>query len=139
MHSEHLRNVQLSWVAFGWFAGLAIATGIALFLVASGVLSPAGEGSGIWLTVAVGVGWFVGGFTTGYKTAAAPILHGTAIALFTFVAWFLLNLVFGGLTTGASAWELLGGRATALALLEQAVAAIAGCWAGYRYAPLRVE
>ena len=41
MHSEHLRNVQLSWVAFGWFVGLAIATGIALLLMASGVLSPA--------------------------------------------------------------------------------------------------
>ncbi len=139
MHSEHLRNVQISWVAFGWFVGLAIATGIALLLMASGLVNPADEGSGIWLTLAVGVGWFVGGFSTGYKTAAAPILHGTAIALFTFVVWFLVNLVFGGLTTGASAWEFLGGRATALALLEQGVAAIAGCWAGYRYAPLRVE
>ena len=139
MHSEHLRNVQLSWVAFGWFVGLAIATGIALLLVSMGLVDPEGEGSGGWLALAAGVGWFVGGFTTGYKTMAAPILHGTAIALFNFVAWFLLNLVFGGLTTGASAWEFGGGRSTALALLWQGIAAVAGCWAGYRYAPVRIE
>ena len=35
--------------------------------------------------------------------------------LFTFVVWFLLNLLCGGLTTGASAWELLGARATVAA------------------------
>ena len=46
MHSEHLRNVQLSWVAFGWFVGLAVATSIALLLMASGIVDPAGEGSG---------------------------------------------------------------------------------------------
>ena len=91
MHSEHLRNVQLSWVAFGWFVGLAVATSIALLLMASGLVDPAGEGSGLWLTLAVGVGWFVGGFSTGFKTAAAPILNGAAIALFTFVAWFLVK------------------------------------------------
>ncbi|MDT8436970.1 MAG: hypothetical protein RRA92_09460 [Gemmatimonadota bacterium] len=139
MHSEHLRNVQLSWVAFGWFVGLAVATSVALLLMAGGLVDPIGTETGAWMTLAVGIGWFTGGFTTGFKTAAAPILHGSAIALFTFVAWFLLNLLFGGLTTGTSAWELLGPRATALALLEQGVAAIAGCWAGYRYAPLRVE
>ena len=48
MHSEHLRNVQLSWVAFGWFVGLATATSIALLLMASGVLSPAGSDTGLF-------------------------------------------------------------------------------------------
>lgn len=138
MHSEHLTNVQFSWAAFGWFVGLCVATGLALLLLATGIVSSGREG-GLLLGLAVGVGWFVGGFTTGFRVAAAPVLHGAAIALFTFVAWFVLNLVFGGLTTGSGAWELLGARSTALALLEQAVAAIAGCWVGYRYAPVRVE
>ncbi len=38
-----------------------------------------------------------------------------------------------------SAWEHLSVRTAALALLVQGGAAIAGCWLGYRYAPVRVE
>ena len=69
----------------------------------------------------------VGGFIVGFKAAAAPVLHGAAMALFTFVAWFALNLVFGGMTTGITAWEYFGGRSLAAALLVQARAA--GVWA----------
>jgi hypothetical protein len=56
-----------------------------------------------------------------------------------FVVWFLLNLTFGGFTTGLSAWEGLSVRTFAVALLVQGGAAIAGAWLGYRYAPVRVE
>lgn len=139
MHSEHLRNVQLSWVAFGWFIGFAVASSLILFLAGLGFLDAGVRGDAAGIGLSVAAGWAIGGFLTGYKVAAAPILHGAAMALFTFVAWFLANLAFGGLTTGSSAWEVLSVRIAALALLVQGVAAITGCWLGYRYAPVRVE
>lgn len=139
MHSEHLRNVQVSWVAFGWFVGLAAAAAVLLLMAGAGLTESGGMQETVVLTIAVAVGWFLGGFVVGFKAAAAPILHGAAMALFTFVAWFVLNLAFGGLTTGASAWEFFGVRSLAAALLVQVVAAIGGCWVGYRYTPVRVE
>ena len=139
MHSEHLRNVQISWVAFGWFVGLAAAAAVLLLLAGAGLTEAGGTQETLVLTVAVAAGWFLGGFIVGFKAAAAPMLHGAAMALFTFVAWFALNLAFGGLTTGASAWEFFGPRSLAAALLVQMLAAIAGCWVGYRYTPVRVE
>jgi hypothetical protein len=139
MHSEHLRNVQISWVAFGWFVGLAAAAAVLLLLAGAGFTESGGKQETIVLTVAVAAGWFMGGFIVGFKAAAAPILHGAAMALFTFVAWFGLNLAFGGLTTGASAWEFFGARSLAAALLVQVLAAITGCWLGYRYTPVKVE
>jgi hypothetical protein len=139
MHSEHLRNVQISWVAFGWFVGLAAAAAILLLLAGAGLMGSGGVQEALAFELAVAVGWFVGGFIVGFKSAAAPILHGAAMALFTFVAWFVLNLVFGGLTTGSSAWEFFGARSLAAALLVQMLAAIAGCWLGYRYTPVRVD
>lgn len=139
MHSEHLRNVRFSWVAFGWFIGLAVASGVLLLLAGLRLLDRSVTGDALGVAFAAAVGWAVGGFMTGFKAAAAPVLHGAAMAGFTFVAWFVLNLTFGGITTGAEAWEHLTMRTAALALLIQGVAAIGGCWAGYRYAPVRVE
>jgi len=139
MHSEHLRNVSFSWVAFGWFVGFAVASSLILMAVALGILDRSSAVDASAVAASVAIGWAVGGFITGFKVASAPILHGASMALFTFVAWFVANLVFGGITTGASAWEALSVRAAALALLVQGVAAILGCWLGYRYAPVRVE
>ncbi|MEK6253605.1 MAG: hypothetical protein N2B05_02810 [Gemmatimonadales bacterium] len=139
MHSEHLRNVQISWVAFGWFIGLAVAATVLLLLAGAGFSHWGGLAEMIALALAMALGWFVGGFIVGFKAAAAPVLHGAAMARFTFVAWFALNLVFGGMTTGISAWEYFGGRSLAAGLLVQVLAAIAGCWVGYRYTPVRVD
>lgn len=139
MHSEHLRNVQISWVAFGWFVALAVTSSLIMLLAGADLLDQGQAGEAFSVAVAVAVGWAVGGFIIGFKTAAAPILHGAAMAGFTFVAWFCLNLLLGGLTTGAAAWEHLTVRTAALALLVQGAAAITGCWLGYRYAPVRVE
>jgi len=139
LHTEHLRNVQLSWVAFGWFVGLAAAAAVLLLLAGAGFTESGGKQETVVLTIAVAVGWFAGGFIVGFKAAAAPVLHGAAMAMFTFVVWFAINLVFGGLTTGAQAWEFFGARSLAAALLVQVAAAIAGCWVGYRYTPVRVD
>jgi hypothetical protein len=83
MHTEHLRNVQFSWVAFGWFVGLAAAAAVLLLLAGAGLSEAGGAQETLVLTVAVAVGWFVGGFIVGFKSAAAPILHGAAMAMFT--------------------------------------------------------
>jgi hypothetical protein len=139
MHSEHLRNVHLSWVAFGWFVGFSVASSLILALAAVGFLDGGAAADAVGVAASVAIGWAVGGFITGFKTAAAPILNGASMALFTFVAWFVLNLLFGGITTGLEAWEGITMRTAALALLVQGAAAIAGCWLGYRYAPLRVD
>jgi hypothetical protein len=139
MHSEHLTNVSFSWVAFGWFVGFAVASSIILLLVGAGLVGRSLTGEAVGIGMAAAVGWAVGGFITGFKTAAAPILHGAAMALFTFVAWFAVNLVLAAFTTGLSAWEAFPAQVAAPGLIVQAVAAIAGCWAGYRYAPVRVE
>lgn len=139
MHSEHLRNVQPSWIAFGWFVGFAVASSLLLLLAGAGILDASFTRDAFLVGASVALGWVVGGFITGFRTAAAPILHGGAMALFTFVAWFVVNLVFGGLTTGVEAWETLSLRVAAVALLVQGAAAVLGCWLGYRYAPVRVE
>ena len=139
MHSEHLQNVQWSWVAFGGFASVAAASGILLALEAAGGLGLTEGGDSLLVALAVAAGFVFGGFIMCYKTAAAPILHGAAMAGTSFVAWFLLNLTFGGFTTGLSAWEGFSVRTFAVALLVQGGAAIAGAWLGYRYAPVRVE
>lgn len=139
MHSEHLRNVQISWIAFGWFVGFAVTSSLLLLMAGAGILDASFSRDAFLVGASVALGWAVGGFVTGFKTAAAPILHGGAMALFTFVAWFAVNLVFGGLTTGMDAWEALSIRVAAVALLVQGAAAMLGCWLGYRYAPVRVE
>lgn len=139
MHSEHLTNVSVSWVAFGWFVGFAVASSVVLLLVAAGLMRGGLAGEALGVGVAAAIGWFVGGFLTGLKTAAAPLLHGAAMALFTFVAWFAVNLALGAVTTGLSAWEAFPVQIVAPGLLVQAAAAVGGCWAGYRWAPIKVE
>lgn len=138
MHSEHLTNVSFTWVAFGWFVGFAVASSIVLLLAGAGVVG-GGSGEALAVGLAAVLGWGVGGFITGVRTAAAPILHGAAIALFTFVVWFVVNLLLAAFTTGLSAWEAIPMEIVAPGLLLQALAAVAGCWGGYRWAPLRVE
>ena len=139
MHSEHLTNVQFSWVAFGWFIAVAAASGVLLLMEGSGLLGRSPGLDAISIALGVAVGWGIGGFVAGYRAAAAPILHGAAIALLSFVAWFALNLTVGGLSSGTAAWEPLTVRTTALGLLVQGGAAILGAWLGYRSTPVRVK
>lgn len=139
MHSEHLTNVRPYWVGLGWFVAVAIASAVLLVFQGLGALGHAEALDALWVSVALVVGFGVGGFFTGFRTVAAPILHGTAIAATTVVTWLVANFILGGLTTGVSAWEPLTPRSAALGLLVQGVAAVVGCWVGYRAAPVRVE
>lgn len=137
MHTEHLNNVRPGWLFFGWFVALSVTSSIALVLAAVGVLAASATAEAVVVAGAVAVGWAAGSFLVGYQVAAAPILHGVGMAVLSFVAWFLLNLTVGGLTGDTGAWTLIGTRSAALALLVQLAAGVAGCWGGYRAAPVR--
>jgi hypothetical protein len=132
MHSEHLQNVRPTWIAFGWFLSAA-ATALALFaLIGTGLLHPDAEGTGAgWMVLCVGAGFFLGGYLTGARAGAAPILHAVGIGLFSLVAWFALNLVLGSVT-GAAEWRSLPASLTAGLLLLQIVAAALGARLGSR-------
>lgn len=137
MHTEHLNNVRSGWLFFGWFVALSVASSIVLVLAAAGLLGVSAVAEALVVGGSVAVGWAAGGFVIGYQVAAAPILHGVGMAVLSFVGWFLLNLTVGGLTGDAGAWALIGTRSAAVALLVQLVAGVAGCWTGYRAAPVR--
>lgn len=132
MHTEHLQNVRPSWVAFGWFIGVAIMSAILFGLIALGLVPWSGDVGLGWLLAAVFVGFLAAGYLTGMRTGAAPILHGVGIGLFSVVFWFLANLV-AGLVSNAAEWNVPAGS-FAGAVLFQMIAAGLGAWIATREA-----
>jgi hypothetical protein len=130
--TEHIRNIRLAWVGFGWFIAAAL-TG--LFLVVLSALDLVRAGApveGAWVAIALAVAFLFSGFYVGTRIAAAPVLNGVAMALVSVVVWLALNLLLGE-PTGVTAWDTLPGG-TALTLLAlQAVAAVLGARAGVRW------
>ncbi|HET6230747.1 MAG TPA: hypothetical protein VFE05_11810 [Longimicrobiaceae bacterium] len=132
MHSEHLQNVRPSWVAFGWFVSACV-TALAVFvLIRFGLVESNGDAPGGWMALAFFVGFFVGGWFTGGRTGAAPILHGVGIGLFSVIVWLAANLLLRGFS-GAS-WSALSPTLTAGLLLLQMAAAAIGARIGSREA-----
>jgi hypothetical protein len=128
MHTEHLQNVRPSWVAFGWFAAAAVA-GLALVgLSVVGILHPTADSGGLWVLLAVLVGFFFGGWLVGWRTGSAPVLHGVGIGLFSLIVWFVANLVATML--GVVGWTGLSPAVAAGSLLLQIGAAVFGAWYG---------
>ena len=123
MHTEHLENVRPSWVAFGWFIGVAVASAILLALAAVGIVARAGEIGLGWVLMAVFAGFLAGGYLTGMRVRAAPILHAVGIGLFSVVAWFVANLVAGE-TLGAAEWSVSPASAAGAVLFQIFAAAI---------------
>jgi hypothetical protein len=124
MHTEHLENVRPSWVAFGWFIGVAVMSAILLVLAAVGIVPRSGEIGLGWVLMAVFVGFLAGGYLTGMRVRAAPILHAVGIGLFTVVVWFVANLIAGE-TLDAADWSVAP-ASSAGAVLFQIVAAAIG-------------
>ena len=130
---EHLRNVRYGWVAFGWFIAVAL-TGILLVVFSSLDLVRAGEPvEGAWVAIAIAAGFLVSGFYTGSRIAAAPVLNGIAMGLFSVVVWAGANL-FLGEPTGVTAWDTLPLGSAFMLLSLQVVASVLGTRAGVRWA-----
>ena len=129
MHTEHLQNVRPSWVAFGWFVSVAVASLLLLAMNASGMVTDQSGGSP-WTVVALLVGFTMGGFLTGARAGAAPILHGVAMGLFSVVVWLLANVV--GELVSAATWDNINPAIYAGGLLVQIVAAAVGAHIGSR-------
>ncbi len=123
MHSEHLENVRPSWVAFGWFIGVAVMSAILFGLIALGVVPRSGEIGLGWVLLSVFVGFLAGGYLTGVRVRAAPILHAVGIGLFSVAVWFVANLVAGE-TLNASEWQVAPASAAGAVLFQVIAAAI---------------
>jgi hypothetical protein len=76
------------------------------------------------------VGFTLGGFFTGARVGAAPILHGVAMGLFSIVVWLVANLV--GEALDAAAWSEVPPAVFAGGLLAQMIAAAVGARIGSR-------
>lgn len=131
MHSEHMVNVRPSWIAFGWFLSAAASALVLFGFLAIGLVPASGEGGRGWTAAALALGFAAGGFLTGSRVRAAPLLHGVGIGLFSLVAWFLVNLVLGE-PTGTASWRTHAPGTAAGLLLLQIIAASAGAWVAIR-------
>jgi hypothetical protein len=123
MHSEHLENVRPSWVAFGWFIGVAVMSAILFGLIALGFVARGGEIALGWVLLAVFIGFLVGGYMTGARVRAAPILHAVGIGLFSVLVWFVANLVAGEALNSAE-WKVPPASAAGAVLFQVLAAAI---------------
>ena len=131
MRSEQLRDVRPTWVAFGWFAAVSVAGLALVILVSLGLLSRNSDDTGGWMVLSFVVGFFSGGWLVGWRTGAAPVLHGVGIGLFSLVVWLVLNLVAQAL--GLPAWIGLTAKGGTIVLLAQVGSAVAGAWYGARH------
>jgi putative membrane protein (TIGR04086 family) len=132
MHTEHLENVKAGRVGFGWFVSVAF-TGVLFFLfVTLGVLDPNVSTANLWMVLAIVAGFFAGGWYTGRRARAAPLLHGIGIGLTSLLVWFLANLL--GELVGVTTWTDPPMAFAAGALLLQMTAAAAGAWHATRAA-----
>lgn len=134
MRTEHLQNVTIPRVVTGWLVAVAVTSLVVLALVGLGPLaSVATEPSTFWSVVAVVIGFWAGGFFTGFRALQAPILHGVVIGLTSLVAWFLVNLL-ASLVKAGTAWEGVTPPLAVGLLLAQMAAAVVGALMGYNLA-----
>jgi hypothetical protein len=124
MQTEHLTNLHPGWVIGGWLIAICVTAAVYLGGVGLGFVIP-GRAALVWVVLAMVAGFFFGGLFVGLRWSDAPILHGTAIAFFSVLVWFLVTF-FGELDTFDSTREVLG------LILVQLAAAIGGARMGRR-------
>jgi hypothetical protein len=130
--TEHIRNIRLAWVGFGWFIAAAL-TGLFLVVLSSLDLVRTGAPvEGAWVAVSFVVAFLIAGFYVGTRIAAAPVLNGVAMALVSVVVWLALNLLVGE-PTGVTAWDTLPLSTSVTLLGLQAFGAVLGARAGVRW------
>jgi hypothetical protein len=83
--------------------------------------------------IAVVVGFWLGGFSTGFRSLQAPILYGIGIGLTSLVAAAGLNAIMSLLDPDVVLAEITPGLTVAL-LLAQIAAAVVGALMGYNVA-----
>lgn len=130
---ERLKDVQIGWVASGWFLSVAVTSLILIALTAFGFAEPDRPGESIWVAASLLIGFVAGGFMVGTRVPVAPTLHGFSIGLFSLVAWLLVNLLLGE-AVGATTWRSLAAITLSALLALQAVAAVVGARIGVRWA-----
>lgn len=132
VHTEHLQNVRTLPALGGWLVAIGATSLLVFVFIASGLLGPDG-GEELWVSLALIVGFWTGGYFAGFRAMQAPILHGIALGLTSILAWFLLNLV-ASLFFPTFRWEALTPALTAGLLLGHIVAAVVGALMGYNMA-----
>jgi hypothetical protein len=130
--SEHLRNLRLGWIGFGWFVAVALTALAVVALAALDLLRQGTASEGIWVAASIAAGFLVAGFFIGTRVAAAPLLTGLAMGVFSIVAWLAVNLLLGE-PTNATAWNALRPRTAVSLLVLQTAAAVLGTRAGVRW------
>jgi hypothetical protein len=134
MHSEHLQNVSAGRVVAGWLVAAAVASLVALALLAAGLLHEESTPTNTWWSlVAIGVGFFAGGFFAGFRAIQAPILHAFGIGLTSLVMWFVLNAL-ATLFFRYWGWPTVTPQFAVGVLLLQFVTATVGALMGYNIA-----
>jgi hypothetical protein len=134
MHTEHLQNVGAGRVMAGWLVAAAVASLAALALLAAGLLHEETTPANTWWSlVAVGVGFFAGGFFAGFRAIQAPILHAIGIGLTSLLVWFLLNAL-ATLLSRQWGWPQLTPEFAVAVLFLQLAAAVVGALLGYNLA-----
>lgn len=134
MHSEHLQNVTAGRVFAGWLVAAAITSLAALALISMGLLTEENTAANTWWSVlAVLIGFFAGGFFSGFRAIQAPILHAAGMGLTSLIIWFVLN-AFAAVFFRSWEWPSLTAEMTVALLLAQLVAATVGALLGYNIA-----
>lgn len=132
MHTEHLQNVRPLPALWGWVVAIGVTSLLIFVLIATGLLD--GERSeGLWVSVALVIGFWAGGFFAGFRAMQAPILHGVALGMISIIAWFVLNLL-ASLFFPTFTWEMLTPQLTAGLLFVHIVASVIGALMGYNTA-----
>ena len=130
---EDFRDIRPTWIAFGWFIGIAL-TAVAVFaLTVADLMRPDTPAERMWISASLVGGFILAGFVVGARVLAAPILHGVGMGLFSLVAWVALNL-FLGEPTGMTAWDAIDLPAAATLVFLQTAAAVIGTRLGTRRA-----
>lgn len=134
MYREKLADLRPAWVAAGWLVAVAVSSLIGLVVAAAGgALGTETRADALWSIVIVAVGFWAGGFFTGFRALRSPVLHGVAIGLASLVVWLVLNLLIV-VPFSPVRWEALTPTYSAALLVVQMASAVAGAWSGHRLA-----
>lgn len=132
VHTEHLQNVRPLPALWGWVVAIGVTSLLIFILLATGLLGEERD-EGLWVSVALLIGFWAGGFFTGFRVMQAPILHGVTLGMISIIAWFLLNLL-ASLFFPTFRWEMLTPQLTAGLLVVHIVASVVGALMGYNMA-----